>query len=192
MSLLFHFSCFHNMQLCVLFPFQMARTKTCAAKVLVSQRHHPSSSTPPAPTDIPPSTKKSETFNKVRFPGYRCFKIYEKYHSNCLIHSKRKVSLPQLGAYTLDTQIEKRSWNSMCQDWPTATPNALIYSNFQNIKTTSLEFDVFLRKKMYHISPDVVASALKIPRVAHPGYPYTGKLVPLPDTMMELFCGKDY
>ena len=43
---------------------------------------------------------------------------------------------------------------------------------------------------MYHISPDVVASALKIPRVAHPRYPYTGKLIPLPDTMMELFCGK--
>jgi hypothetical protein len=43
---------------------------------------------------------------------------------------------------------------------------------------------------MYHISPDLVASALKIPRVAHPRYPYPGKLVPLPDTMMELFCGK--
>ena len=43
---------------------------------------------------------------------------------------------------------------------------------------------------MYHISPDVVASALKIPKVAHPRYPYTGKLVPLPDTMMELFYGK--
>ena len=43
---------------------------------------------------------------------------------------------------------------------------------------------------MYHISPDVVASALKIPRVAHPGYPYIVQLVPLRDSMMELFCGK--
>ncbi len=43
---------------------------------------------------------------------------------------------------------------------------------------------------MYHISPDVVASALKIPRVAKPGYPYIGQLVPLRDSMMELFCGK--
>ena len=43
---------------------------------------------------------------------------------------------------------------------------------------------------MYHISPDVVASALQIPRVAQPGYPYIGQLVPLRDTMMELFCGK--
>jgi hypothetical protein len=43
---------------------------------------------------------------------------------------------------------------------------------------------------MYHISSDVVASALKIPRVAQLGYPYIGQLVPLRDSMMELFCGK--
>jgi hypothetical protein len=103
------------------------------------------------------------------------------------------VKLLELVRYSLDKQITERSWESMCQDWPTATPNDLIpefYSNFLNIKTTTLEFDVFLRKKMYHISPDVVASALKIPRVAQPGYPYIGQLVPLRDTMMELFYGK--
>ncbi len=97
------------------------------------------------------------------------------------------MKLLELVRYSLDKQITERSWESMCQDWPTATPNDLIlefYSNFLNIKTTSLEFDVFLRKKMYHISPDVVTSALKIPRVAQPGYRYTGKLVPLPNTMM--------
>ena len=52
------------MQLCLLFPFQMARTKTKAAKVIVSDTHHPSSSTPLAPTEIPPAANKSKTFNK--------------------------------------------------------------------------------------------------------------------------------
>jgi hypothetical protein len=78
----------------------------------------------------------------------------------------------------------------MCQGWPTATPNDLIpefYSNFLNINTTTLEFDVFLRKKKYHISPDVVAAALNIPRVDQPGYPFIDQLVPLRDNMMELF-----
>uniref|UniRef100_A0A2N9GG56 Putative plant transposon protein domain-containing protein n=1 Tax=Fagus sylvatica TaxID=28930 RepID=A0A2N9GG56_FAGSY len=81
----------------------------------------------------------------------------------------------------------------MCQGWPTATPNDLIpefYSNFLNINTTTLEFDVFLRKKKYHISPDVVATALNIPRVDQLGYPFIDQLVPLRDNMMELFCGK--
>ena len=52
------------MQLCLLFPLQMARTKTKAAKVTVSDTHHPSSSTPPAPTEILPAANKSKTFNK--------------------------------------------------------------------------------------------------------------------------------
>ena len=103
------------------------------------------------------------------------------------------MKLLELVRYSLDKQIMEHSWESMCQDWPTATPNDLIpefYSNFLNIKTTTLEFDVFLRKKIYHISPDVVASVLKIPKVAKLGYPYIGQLVPLRDTMMELFYGK--
>ena len=92
----FHFSCFHNMQLCVLFPFQMARTKTCAAKVLMSQRHHPSSSRSSSPTPTPALAKKSQTFNKVKFPNFRCSKIYEKYHSNWGIHGEREVRLLEL------------------------------------------------------------------------------------------------
>jgi hypothetical protein len=42
-------------------------------------------------------------------------------------------------------------------------------------------------QEMYHISPDVIASALKIPRVVQPGYPYISKLA---NIMMKLFCGK--
>ena len=171
----------------------MVRTKTKAAKVTMSDTHQPSSSTPSAPTEIPPAANKSTKFNKVRFPDSRSFFIYENYHSNRRIHSEREVKLLELLRYGLDKQIKERSWESMYQDWPTATSNDLIlefYSNFLNIKTTTLEFDVFLRKKVYHISPDVVASALQIPRVAQPGYPYIGQLVPLRDNMMELFCGK--
>ena len=99
----------------------------------------------------------------------------------------------ELVRYSLDKQITEHSRESMCQGWPTATPNDLIpefYSNFLNINTTTLEFDVFLRKKKYHISPDVVAIALNIPRVDQPGYPFIDQLVPLRDNMMELFCGK--
>ena len=40
---------------------------------------------------------------------------------------------------------------------------------------------------MYHISPDVIASALKVPKVVQLGYSYTSKLA---NVMMKLFCGK--
>ena len=173
----------------------MVRTKTKAAKITVPDTHQPSSpsSTPPVPTEIPPAADKSKKFNKLRFPDYGSFFIYEKYHSNRRIHSEIEVVSGELLRYSLDKQITEHSWESMCQGWPTATPNDLIpkfYSNFLNIKTTTLEFDVFLKKKTYHISPDVVATALNIPRVAQLGYPFIDQLVPLRDNMMELFCGK--
>ena len=92
----------------------MIRTKTKAAKVTVSNTHQPSSSTPPAPTEILQATNKSTKFNKVRFPNYRSFFIYEKYHSNCRIHSEREVKLLELVRYSLDKQITECNWESMC------------------------------------------------------------------------------
>ena len=86
-----------------------------------------------------------------------------------------------LVAYIVDTQIETRGWHSMCKNFPTATPNNLIpefYSNFLNIDMKNLEFDVFLWKKVYHICPDMVASALEIPRVPNPKYPFTHDFPP--------------
>ena len=172
----------------------MVRTKTKAAKVTVPDTQQPSSpsSTLP-PTEIPPAADKSQKFNKLRFPNYRSSFIYENYHSKRRIHSEREVVPIEFVIYGLDKQIEKRSWESMCEGWPTAIPNDLIpefYSNFLDINTTTLEFDVFLRKKKYHISPDIVAAVLKIPRVDQPGYPFIDQFVPLRDKMMELFCGK--
>jgi hypothetical protein len=147
----------------------MVRTKTKAAKVTLPDTQQPSSpsSTPPPPTEIPPAADKSQKFNKLRFLNYRSSFIYENYHSNRRIHSEREVVSGEFVTYSLDKQITKRSWESMCQGWPTATPNELIqefYSNFLNINTTTLEFDVFLKKKKYHISLDVIAAALNIPR----------------------------
>jgi hypothetical protein len=173
----------------------MVRTKTTAGRVTVPDTQQPSSpsSTPPSPTNIPPAAEKSQKFNKIRFPNYRAFFIYENYHSTRRIHSEREVVPGEYVTYGLDKQIDKRSWESMCEGWPTAIPNELIpefYSNFLDINTTTLEFDVFIRKKKYHISPDVVAAALNIPRVDKPGYPFIDQLVPLRDNMMALFCGK--
>ncbi len=93
----------------------------------------------------------------------------------------------------VDTQIERRGWHSICENFPTATPNVLIpefYSNFLNIDMKNLEFDVFLRKTVYHICHDVVASALQIPRVPNPKYPFTLSFVPPRDKIMKLFCGE--
>ena len=46
------------------------------------------------------------------------------------------------------------------------------------------------RKKKYHISPDVVSIAFKLPRVCNPGYPFSPKSTPTDDAMISHFCGK--
>jgi hypothetical protein len=46
------------------------------------------------------------------------------------------------------------------------------------------------RKKKYHISPDVVATSFKLPRVCNPGYPFSPKSIPTNDVMMTHFYGK--
>ncbi len=76
--------------------------------------HQPSSSTPPTPTKIPPAANKSKKFNKVRFPDYRSFFIYERYHSNRRIHSEREVKLLELVRYSLDKQITECTVGSQC------------------------------------------------------------------------------
>jgi hypothetical protein len=164
----------------------MARTK----QVSTSQPENPSSSTSRSPS---PPTKKSKTFNKQKFPTLKAAHIFENYHVNRGISYERRIDLSSLGHTSVKTEIERRGWVSICYDGdPIHIPKSCIpefYSNFVDINFKKNEFDVFFRKNKYHISPDVIATAFKLPRVSNPTYPYSPNSAPSDNEMISYFSG---
>ena len=95
---------------------------------------------------------------------------------------------------SVSSQLTSRGWIAMChKDQPTGIPNSCIpefYSNFINIQAEKNEFDFFFRNKIYHISPDVVSTALQLLRVSEAGYPFAPTTDPTDDTIMSYFSEK--
>ena len=95
---------------------------------------------------------------------------------------------------SVSSQLTSRGWMAMChKDQPTGIPNSCIpefYSNFINIQAEKNEFDFFFRNKIYHISPDLVSTALQLLRVSEAGYPFAPTTDPTDDTIMSYFSEK--
>jgi hypothetical protein len=111
------------------------------------------------------------------------------------VYCERSIDLDSLCDTSVATEIKRRGWVSMCHNGhPTHIPNSCIpkfYSNFLNIELKNNEFDVYFRKKKkYHISPDVVSTAFKLPRVCNPEYHFSPKSTTTDDAMISHFCGK--
>lgn len=109
------------------------------------------------------------------------------------ISCERPIDLSSLSHTSVATEIERRGWVSICYDGdPIRIPNSCIpefYSNFVDINFKKNEFDVFFRKNKYHISPDVIATAFKLPRVSNPTYPFSPNSTPSDNEMISYFCG---
>ena len=131
------------------------------------------------------TTSSSHVFKSDRFETEKKHKTYEKLNIFRLVWAKHKVILDEL-----DPEIRRnfghRDWLPMLEvEHPPST--ALIREFYSNLFVHSDDSNTqymrsWIRGEEYVITPSVVVSALGVPLVRQPVYPYT-ETPPLDDIM---------
>ena len=91
----------------------------------------------------------------------------------------------------LPTVIHSWEWESLC-DKPVTCPLMLIqefYSNMHGIDHSVPQFVTRVRGISFHVTPQLVADVLRVPRIEFPDYPSYERLRTVSkDELMSAFC----
>ena len=134
-------------------------------------------------TDLSPST--------VRFRDDDAFKAFSENFSRRGIHSEHQVILSDFADTNLPFVIHSRGWESLC-DVPVTCPLVLIqefYSNMHGIDCLVSLFFTRVRGMHIHVTPQLVADVLHVPKIEFPDYSSCERLRTVSrDELMSSFC----
>ena len=136
------------------------------------------------------SSSFTPSFNSEKFLSVKNQETYEKLNLLRSVWAERKIVLDEL-----DPEIRR---NFECRDWLPSVdidhppPATLIREFYLNLSVHSNDSNTqhvkrWIRGKEYTITPMVVASALGVPKVQHPIYPYDES--PPHDDIMSYLTG---
>ena len=133
------------------------------------------------------SSSSVPSFDSERFRSEKNQETFEKLNIRRNVWAKRKIVLDELDL-KIRRNFERRGWLPLLDvdHPPLATLIREFYSNlFVHSYDSNTLVKSWIRGKEYTITPSVMASALRVPMVQHPVYPYD-ESPPLDDIMSYL------
>ena len=134
------------------------------------------------------TSTSTPSFNSERFLSEKNQETYEKRNLFRSVWVERKVVLDELDL-EIRRKFERRGWLPLLDIDP-PPPATLIRKFYSNLSVHSTDSNTqfvksWIRGEKYTITSSVVASALWLPKVQHPVYPYD-ESPPLDDIMSYL------
>ena len=186
--------CFHShLYNLVMAPKKSKTIKTKAKRVSASSskpaKRVSASSSKPAKRVSASSSKPPIVFDETTFQTVTQAQRFENVIQYWTIWPEREINLDEL-PLAVHRNLQCRNWLSLCKGLQ-PPPVALIREFYANLEIRSdNDFATWIRGRYFVITKNDISTALDVPRVRTPTYPYSYSNRPEISDVMTLLCGR--